>query len=76
MDDKLKPGRRKVSDAKLTKLRSAGIHMEAFSEDLQRQVSQLDEKELAVLVSIKRKLNDGLAEDLRVAADTVGGFVW
>ncbi|NJM32856.1 MAG: hypothetical protein HC848_08410 [Limnobacter sp.] len=68
----------KMSSAKALRLRSTGggIQFDALSEELKYQVGLLDEDELAVLAGIKEKLNSGLDEKLKRAADTVGGFVW
>ena len=74
-DDKMK-GRPNKADAKLSKLRKGGIHAEVFSEELQRQVVELDDRELSALVAIKQKLNEGLDDRIKRLADTVGGFVW
>lgn len=54
----------------------AGFQMDALSDPLRSQVALLDDDELAALASIKDKLNSGLDEKLKKAADTVGGFVW
>jgi hypothetical protein len=65
-----------ITQARATRLRSAGLNVDALSPDLQARVSLLDDDEIAVLESVKAKLNSGLAAQLRAAADTVGGFVW
>lgn len=47
-----------------------------LSEPLQAQLELLDEDKIAILGSIKEKLNSGLEAKLKDAAGTVGGFVW
>lgn len=53
-----------------------GRQFDALNQTLQARLSILDEDELKVLDSIKDKLNEGLNDAAREAADTVGGFVW
>ncbi|MDC0670582.1 aroma-sacti cluster domain-containing protein [Nannocystis radixulma] len=65
-----------LATAKAIRLRNSGLQFDALNEDLRKQVALLDDDELAVLNSIKGKLNSGLPEKLKQAADTVGGFVW
>ncbi|MFN4329922.1 MAG: aroma-sacti cluster domain-containing protein [Limnobacter sp.] len=72
-----------MSDEKLTSARAirvrssgAGLQLDALNDNLKAQVALLDDDELAVLTAIKAKLNQGLEEKLKRAADTVGGFVW
>ena len=65
----------RLSDAR-TQLEKAGLSVDALSPELQKQVDRLSVDEVRTLVSIKTKLNTGLAEKLKNAADTVGGFVW
>jgi hypothetical protein len=61
---------------KLEQLRKVGLPVDALNERLVAQLNALDESELAALASIKGKLNAGLDDRLKAAADTVGGFVW
>ncbi|MDH4394105.1 MAG: hypothetical protein QE278_00370 [Limnobacter sp.] len=67
-----------MSSARSVRVRSTGaaFQLDALSDQLKSQVALLDDDELAVLGSIKAKLNNGLDEKLKRAADTVGGFVW
>jgi hypothetical protein len=65
-----------VPDATAKQLRAAGMHVEAFGDQLAHQVAKLSHEEVQTLVNIKAKLNAGLSDSLRAAADTVGGFVW
>ena len=67
-----------MSSARAMRVKSTGVafQMDALSDNLKAQVAKLDDDELAVLTSIKSKLNSGLDEKLKNAADTVGGFVW
>lgn len=67
-----------ISSARAVRIRSSGVafQMDALSDNLKAQVALLDDDELAVLSAIKAKLNSGLDEKLKRAADTVGGFVW
>lgn len=67
-----------MSSARAVRVRSSGVafQMDALSDSLKAQVALLDDDELAVLSSIKLKLNSGLDEKIKRAADTVGGFVW
>jgi hypothetical protein len=63
--------------AQVEKLRNAGLlHIDALDDHLKAQMAHLDDHEIAALAAIKSKLNSGLSERLRRAADTVGGFVW
>lgn len=61
---------------RMVRLSAVEDQVAALSEPLQAQLSLLDEDEIAVLASIKTKLNSGLDERLKRAAGTVGGFVW
>mgnify|MGYP001597264393 CR=1 FL=1 len=65
-----------LTQARLVRVRRGGLQIDALSEELKAQVALLDEDELAVIEAIKHKLNSGLDEKLKNAADTVGGFVW
>ena len=67
-----------MSSARAIRIRNSlsGGQMEALNDTLKAQLAMLDHDELEVLNSIKQKLNSGLDEKLRRAADTVGGFVW
>jgi hypothetical protein len=65
-----------ISNARALRIRKSGFQIEALSDELKAQVALLDDDEIAVLESVKEKLNRGLAENLKNAADTVGGFVW
>lgn len=65
-----------MSQARAVRVRSSGLQIDALSDDLKAQIALLDEDEIAVLVAVKAKLNRGLSEELKNAADTVGGFVW
>lgn len=60
----------------LDRLRAAGLPVDALHPRLAEQLRTLDDAELQFLGSIKNKLNSGLDDQLRQAADTVGGFVW
>jgi hypothetical protein len=57
-------------------LRRANLPVEVFSPELQKQLSRLSADEVRTLIAIKTKLNTGLSDALKQAADTVGGFVW
>ncbi len=57
-------------------LRQAQLPVEGFSPELRKQIDRLSSEEVRALISIKSKLNTGLSEQLKQAADTVGGFVW
>ncbi|BET26018.1 hypothetical protein EV673_0884 [Limnobacter thiooxidans] len=67
-----------MSSARSMRVKATGaaFQLDALSDNLKAQVAKLDDDELAVLTSIKSKLNSGLDEKLKNAADTVGGFVW
>lgn len=67
-----------MSSARSMRVKATGaaFQLDALSDNLKAQVAKLDDDELAVLTSIKTKLNSGLDEKLKNAADTVGGFVW
>lgn len=65
-----------LSNARMIRLRVAGMHADALSSELQARLAVLDDDEIAVLSSIKQKLDAGLDGPMREAADTVGGFVW
>jgi hypothetical protein len=60
----------------LERLRGAGLPVDALHPALVERLQVLDDQELQFLGSIKEKLNSGLDQRLRDAADTVGGFVW
>lgn len=62
--------------AKTVRLRNTGVQIDVLSDDLKARLAVLDDDEIAVLSSIKAKLNSGLDAKLAEAADTVGGFVW
>lgn len=68
--------RSRLSTSKAIRLRNLGLPVDALNDSLKNQLAQLDEDELAVISSIKAKLNSGLDEGLLDAATTVGGFVW
>jgi hypothetical protein len=57
-------------------LRKAGLPVDAYSDQMIAQLAALDEREVQSIVAIRQKLNEGLDEQLKKAADTVGGFVW
>ena len=66
-----------LSPAHADKLRQAGLlHVDVLDDHLKAQMAHLDDHEIAALAAIKTKLNSGLSEAARRAADTVGGFVW
>lgn len=66
-----------LSSAQADKLRQAGLlHVDVLDDHLKAQMAHLDDHEIAALAAIKTKLNSGLSEAARRAADTVGGFVW
>ena len=67
-----------MSTARAIRVRTslAGTQLEALNDTLKAQLNLLDDDELEVLSAIKKKLNSGLDEKLKRAADTVGGFVW
>jgi hypothetical protein len=65
-----------LSATRSVRLRGVGVQIDALNDTLKAQLSLLDDDELAVLQSIHDKLNSGLDERLKEAADTVGGFVW
>lgn len=70
------PASRELTSARTLRIRKSGLQIDALSDELKAQVALLDDDEIAVLESVKAKLNQGLAENLKNAADTVGGFVW
>lgn len=61
---------------RLVRLEATEDQVAALSPKLQAQLALLDDDEIAVLESIKTKLNSGLDLKLKRAAGTVGGFVW
>jgi hypothetical protein len=61
---------------KLQKLARAGVPVDALNERLIARITELDDDELDALVSIREKLNAGLDDRLRDAADNVGVVVW
>jgi hypothetical protein len=65
-----------ITPARATRLRAAGLEIEALSDTLKAQVALLDDDELTVLASVKAKLNAGLDGTARTAAGNVGGFIW
>jgi hypothetical protein len=65
-----------IDHKRATALSAIGLHQEVLNEKLQAQVAKLDDHDIAALTKIHDKLNAGLADKLRQAADTVGGFVW
>ncbi len=65
-----------MSLARSVRLRNSGLKVEALSDNLKARLALLDEDELRVVEQIKQKLNRDLAESVKDAADTVGGFVW
>jgi hypothetical protein len=69
-------GRADLDLARKLRIREMGKQVDALNTELQGQVQLLSQDELAVLASIKRKLNADLSPDLQEAANTVGGFVW
>ncbi|CTQ34602.1 aroma-sacti cluster domain-containing protein [Jannaschia rubra] len=68
--------KREMTTARMVRVRKSGLQIDALNEDLQNQISLLDDDELAVLESVKAKLNKNLPDNLKAAADVVGGFVW
>jgi hypothetical protein len=64
------------SPARLVRLGNMGLNPDILNDELKAKISLLDDDELAVLASIKAKLNNGLSARLKDGADTVGGFVW
>lgn len=64
------------SPARLVRLGDMGLNPDILNNELKAKISLLDDDELAVLASIKAKLNSGLSARLKAGADTVGGFVW
>ena len=64
------------SSEKGDRLRKAGVPIDAYSGGLRTALSKLDDSEIAAISAIKVKLNSGLTDKLKQAADTVGGFVW
>jgi len=65
-----------LGQTRALRLRYTGVQVDALSDNLKSQLALLDEDELAVVGAIKAKLNNGLSEAAKRAADTVGGFVW
>ena len=57
-------------------LAAIGLHHEVLNEKLQLQLENHSNDDIATLTRIHGKLNNGLPERLKAAADTVGGFVW
>lgn len=74
--EKSETGEVVLSAAKVVRLRNTGVQVDALSDSLKARLALLDDDEIAVLDSIKVKLNSGLSDAIRRAADTVGGFVW
>lgn len=68
--------KKELTQARLVRVRRSGLQIDALSDELKAQVALLDDDELAVIEAVKLKLNSGLDEKLKNAADTVGGFVW
>lgn len=66
----------KVDPARLVRLQATQAQTAALSPALQAKLALLNDDEIAVLESIKSKLNSDLDAGLKAAADTVGGFVW
>jgi hypothetical protein len=64
------------SEGRLERLKRVGVPVYALNDQLVRQLDLLDDDEIRAIVSIKEKLNSGLDERLKEAADVVGGFVW
>ena len=67
---------KELSTAKSLRLRETSVQITALSDNMKGRLATLDDDEIAVLNSIKAKLNSGLSDLEKVAADTVGGFVW
>jgi len=65
-----------LSLARSVRLRNSGLKVEALNDNLKARLALLDEDELRVVEQIKEKLNRNLADSIKDAADTVGGFVW
>jgi hypothetical protein len=65
-----------LSLARSVRLRNSGLKVEALNDNLKARLALLDEDELRVVEQIKEKLNRNLADAVKEAADTVGGFVW
>ena len=65
-----------LDSKRLVRLQATEDQVSALHPTLQAQLSLLDDDEIAVLESIKGKLNSGLSLKLKRAAGTVGGFVW
>ena len=65
-----------LSLARSVRLRNSGLKVEALNDNLKSRLALLDEDELRVVEQIKEKLNRNLADAVKEAADTVGGFVW
>ncbi|MFZ4688157.1 MAG: hypothetical protein ACOYLS_02860 [Polymorphobacter sp.] len=66
----------RLDPKRATALRAIGLHADALNETLQKQLATLDDADIATLTRIHVKLNNGLTDKLKQAADTVGGFVW
>ena len=65
-----------IDPKRATALSAIGLHHEVLSAPLQKQLATLDDHDIAALTKIHDKLNSGLSDRLKKAADTVGGFVW
>jgi len=65
-----------IDEKRANALSAIGLHQEVLNEKLQAQVAKLDDHDIAALTKIHDKLNAGLSDRIRKAADTVGGFVW
>ena len=65
-----------ISQARAVRLRGMGVHVDVMNDQLKAQIAQLDDDELAVLATVKAKLNNGLNDTMKNAAGSVGGFVW
>ncbi|KIG18376.1 hypothetical protein DB30_00661 [Enhygromyxa salina] len=65
-----------TSLARTYKLESGNLHVLALRKELQERAHMLGDDEIMILASIKEKLNSGLPDKIKQAADTVGGFVW
>jgi hypothetical protein len=65
-----------MSPARAVRVRASFGQVDALSDKLKSRIALLDDDELAVLQSVKEKLNAGLEANLKAAADTIGGFVW
>ena len=69
-------GGTELTAARKVRLRATGVQFDALSDELVGRLNELDDDEIAALTAIKCKLNEGLPDNLKAAADTVGGFVW